>query len=118
MFRRELKRPPRIAPITDSAWKSSIRRETPTWPMRISVWTAPGRWTTWTNRSRTAPASAIPPLVAAPDAATPPPPSPGPADPAPRGPPARRPPAAEQPLDDRPQVDPLQVATDDDGRSG
>ena len=66
--------------MTESAWKSSIRRGTPTWPIRISVWTAPGRWTTRTNRSWTAPASTIRPLVAAPTAGAP---------------------AAEQPLDDR-----------------
>src|ERR671919_360967 len=37
MFRRELKSPPRIALMTDTAWKSGIRRGSPTWPTRIAV---------------------------------------------------------------------------------
>ena len=36
--------------MTDTAWKSGIRRGSPRWPIRISVWTEPGRWTTWTSR--------------------------------------------------------------------
>ena len=47
--------------MTDSAWKSGIRRGTPTWPIRISVWTEPGRWRTRTNRSRTALSATIEP---------------------------------------------------------
>ena len=54
MLSRELNRPPRIAPVTESAGKSSIRRGTPTWPIRTSVWTEPGRWTSRTQRSPTA----------------------------------------------------------------
>src|SRR5947207_924457 len=51
MFRRELKRPPRIAVMTDTAWKSGTLRGSPGWPIRISVWTAPGRWITRTSRA-------------------------------------------------------------------
>ena len=31
--------------MTDTAWKSGTFRGSPTWPMRISLWTEPGRWT-------------------------------------------------------------------------
>ena len=30
--------------MTETAWKSGIRRGSPRWPTRISVWTEPGRW--------------------------------------------------------------------------
>ena len=36
--------------MTDTAWKSGTRRGRPGWPIRISVWTLPGRWTTRTIR--------------------------------------------------------------------
>ena len=42
MLSRELNRPPRIALITATAWKSGCRRGSPRWPMRISLWTEPG----------------------------------------------------------------------------
>ena len=64
MFRRELKRPPRIALITETAWKSGIRRGRPRWPIRISDWTAPGRWMIRTSRSFRAGVSAMAPRSA------------------------------------------------------
>ena len=54
--------------MTESAWKSGCRRGSPTWPIRISVWTAPGRWTTQTRRVRDAARSSI---VAAVDRSSP-----------------------------------------------
>ena len=48
--------PPRMAPRTDRAWKSGIRRATPAWPTRISVCAAPGLST---RRSRRPPEVAL-----------------------------------------------------------
>ena len=61
MLSRELNRPPRIALITETAWKSGIRRGRPRWPTRISVWTEPGRWITRTSRPTDVPVSSIAP---------------------------------------------------------
>ena len=36
--------------MTETAWKSGIRRGRPGWPIRISVWTEPGRCTTRIRR--------------------------------------------------------------------
>ena len=43
--------------MTETAWKSSIRRGRPRWPMRISVWTEPGRWMTRMTRPTELPVS-------------------------------------------------------------